>query len=944
MNTFANSVLQTLFAWRRAIRLIIVALAVMMGVVGWNHLQISSGPEQLYPIDHPTIATHREFSSAFGSVNSLVVMFRVREGDLFDKDVLRELAELTRRLESVPGVDPYQVVSLATRKLRHISASSDTVDIVPLMWPDTPRNDSEVEQLRERVQSNDIVLGNFVSRDLTSALIVVGFIDDAIARGDTTYAEIHDKVTAAMAAIENPAIETYVVGEPVLQALALTYVPQTMILAGVILLLLVALLWLAMGSWLGTVLPLLAAGLSASFALGAVSLAGLRLDPLMMVLVFLMAARSVSHSVQFCRLHAEELTKLEPMPAAWQTITKLLRPSALGVATDTGCVAIMLTTPIPILHTAALIGMIWLSSLLITIIVLFPMVLADVRIPSYRHRRWHQPLNSALNWLGQKLSSRFGAPVVLLVTLMLVTVSVWQSAGLRVGDAYPGTPLLWPDSPFNKAVAAIDERFPGAERMFLAVDGQTPDALKDPRVLNAIGRIQAELERQPEIVGTLALPDLIAPLNMILREGNPRYRELPSDPEAAGQLIAMLEQSADPGDLVQYRTQDYADGAIHIQLRDHRGPTLLAAQARIEEAVAKLPADLPVVFRFGGGFPAVLAAVNETISAHLIETIAFALALLFACCWLSYGLSWQAGLFFLPGVVLSNAVTFAYMASQNIGFTINTLPVVSLGIGMGVDFGFYIVDRIREAYRRNPDAAAAVIEALQTAGKSVVITCGTIIISVLLWQLSALRFQAEMGVLIALWMAVAATAALTIVPSLALVFRPNFIFADEDVEIVPTAQGGCANCPRKATNTVPALSALWKTVRSLLLPGSGGRATLHALCSVRAVPISAGKAIGLDDGRRVAVFRTDEGFHVVDDTCTHGNASLSEGNYNPITGHVECPWHGGRFDVRTGLPVALPVKLPLQRYDVIQQGDELFITLYPQHADAAVSASSGFAS
>ena len=117
MNTFANSVLQSLFAWRRAIRLIIVALAVMMGVVGWNQLQISSGPEQLYPIDHPTIATHREFSSAFGSVNSLVVMFRVREGDLFDKDVLRELAELTRRLESVPGVDPYQVVSLATRKL-----------------------------------------------------------------------------------------------------------------------------------------------------------------------------------------------------------------------------------------------------------------------------------------------------------------------------------------------------------------------------------------------------------------------------------------------------------------------------------------------------------------------------------------------------------------------------------------------------------------------------------------------------------------------------------------------------------------------------------------------------------------------------------------------------------------------------------------------------------
>ncbi|MDY6814256.1 MAG: efflux RND transporter permease subunit [Pseudomonadota bacterium] len=919
-----SRLLDTLFARRASIRLVVILAALAMGLLAWQRLQVASGPEQLYPLAHPTIATHERFASAFGSANALVVMFQVREGDLFQLDVLRELAALTRRLESVPAADPYQVVSLASRKLRHISASSYGVDIEPLMWPEPPADEAEVARLRERVLANDIVYGNFVSQDLRSALIVVGFVDDTIARGEVSYAQIHASVREAMAAVAHPAVETYVVGEPVLQALALDYVPQTMLLAGAIAVLLIVLLWLAMGSVLGTALPVLAAMLSAAFALGAVAVAGLRLDPLMMVLAFLMAARSISHSVQFCRLYAEARTRCAPLPAARHTLVTLFRPSTLGLATDVGAVAVMLTTPIPILRGAALIGVIWLSTLMISVVLLIPLVLADLQWAAFRPRRWHRPFDRALHWLGRTLAARHVAPMVLVGTVAIIALAGWRSLGLQIGDAFPGTPLLWPDSPFNRAVAAIDDAFPGAERMFLVVEGEADEAMKDPQVLQAIGRVQAELERQPEIVGTLALPDLVAPLNMMLREGNPRYREVPDDREAIGQLIAMLEQSADPGDLGQYRTQDYRHGAIHLQLRDHQGPTLRAVQARVAEVVAGLPPGLPVSFRFGGGFPAVLAAVNDTIAANLVSTVAFALALLFACCWVSYRLSWQAGLFFLPGVVLSNAVTFAYMAWRDIGLTINTLPVLTLGIGLGVDFGFYIVDRIREHYRQHADAAEAVLDALQTAGKGVVITGSTMILAVVLWQLSALRFQAEMGVLIALWMAVAATAALTVVPALALVFRPAFIF-----EPAPAAAAlgtaGCADCPQRAGGPASIGRHAWQILRGCLPAWAMRRPARVPLCSVEAVPKAAGKPIRLSDGRLVAVFRTAEGFHVIDDTCTHGTASLSEGDYDPATGRVECPWHGGVFDVRTGMPLAPPVKLPLRRYDVYRDGDTLLL-------------------
>jgi hypothetical protein len=132
-------------------------------------------------------------------------------------------------------------------------------------------------------------------------------------------------------------------------------------------------------------------------------------------------------------------------------------------------------------------------------------------------------------------------------------------------------------------------------------------------------------------------------------------------------------------------------------------------------------------------------------------------------------------MFFMVPVVLSNTITFSYMAWKGIGMNLSTLPVAALGIGLGVDYAFYIVDGIREQLRHHDDLVRAIVYSLRTAGKGVLITALTLTISVVLWRASSLRFQADMGILMAIWLLVSAISALFLMPTMVYVFRPDFV-------------------------------------------------------------------------------------------------------------------------------------------------------------------------
>jgi len=764
-----RKIAQFCIRYRHVIVVAIVLLTIIFGYLA-TQIRIETNFEDLQPSNHPYIQTNEEFKLTFGGANQVSMMVEVAEGDIFNHETLKVVDDLTKGVQYLDAVNQFQIISLATKKLKTIKASTEGIVAEPLMWPHLPETEADIQSLKDKVIANPLVYGQYVSRDLKSALVTVDFIDRLV-----DYEKVYPQILELASSLVQPGMKIRIVGQPILAGLIMNYLPETFRIVGYITLVIALILLVTLGTLRGMILPLLSGAISGVWALGIIQVLGINLDPLAIVITFLIAARAVSHAVQL--ILAFDLEREQgiddPFEAAHVSLSKLLRPGTLGLLTDAGAMMVVALTPIPLLQKAALMGALWLGTMVICTIMMVPVLLSWNR--SHHSDRTirlgaGRGMSGVLEMCARLTTRR---STILGLSLTILAVTGFFAKDITVGDTNAGSPILWQDSEYNQDDAAINSRYPGSDRMFVVVEG-AEDTLKRPDILANISNFQKYVEALPEIGAAVSIADIIRPVNMALHEGNPRYYKVADDPVGNAEMIYLATASSDPGDIDRFIDRKYENGSVLVYFRDHKGDSIRRGIKTITDFRDNNPME-GANYRLAGGLIGILAAVNEVILSGQLQSIALALLLLFVLCAIAYRTP-QAGLFFLPIVVLSNTITFSFMSLYGIGLNINTLPVAALGIGLGVDYAFYISDRISERYSESRELAESIRFGLTTAGRGVIITALSMVTSVALWYFfSSLRFQAEMGLLIALWMSVSAISSLLVIPSMIYVFKPRFL-------------------------------------------------------------------------------------------------------------------------------------------------------------------------
>jgi predicted RND superfamily exporter protein len=204
------------------------------------------------------------------------------------------------------------------------------------------------------------------------------------------------------------------------------------------------------------------------------------------------------------------------------------------------------------------------------------------------------------------------------------------------------------------------------------------------------------------------------------------------------------------------------------------------ALAKVRGVLDKIDIDHEVFrIRLGSGSIALQQSINDTVDTYQYIILACLNVVILLVCWYAYR-SLVAGLVLLIPVNLSNFFLGAMMERMGIGLDVNTLPIAAIGIGVGIDYGIYLLSRICEEYQGHPDYSKAILASVSTTGKAIFFTSTIVLLAIMPWYfLSGLKFLADMGLLLVLVMLINMLISLIVLPLLVWLIKPRFLSSDK---------------------------------------------------------------------------------------------------------------------------------------------------------------------
>jgi predicted RND superfamily exporter protein len=745
-------------------------------------VKIYSDFADLLPQTHPYIELHNEIKESFGGANVIIVGVEFTEHDIFNNEALARIHRITQAVDSLPGVNHNLVVSVTHRNSRKVWLTAEgNVNSEPYYNPEhTNLSDQELALLRKDIVADARVYGPLVSPDKYMALVKAQLIE-----GQLDYAATFNKIQELRQLEAAEGVRIHVTGQPMLVGWAYQYLNQIIEIFLFTSLIMLALLVFYFRKAYGILVPLAGVVVSAIWGVGIISLFGYNLDPLSLVIPFLISARAMSHGIQLVERYYLELNDHDDHHvAARLTFDSLFRPGSLGVVSDAVGLLLLAIGSIPLNTKLAHYASVWALSIIVIVLLAVPLLLSVLPKPKNSEIK-HNLFRNVGYFCADLISGVKHAKRALSVALILLLSGFYLSSNVVIGESEPGSPILYQDHDYNLSSKAVNDSFPGSEEMYIVAQTTDKGGIKRPEVLKALADLERHMLLDPDVGGAKGAPDLVKQVNRLLHNNDPRWQQIPDDKLYVGGLMyTYMMSNPIPGALNEFIDTDERIANLVFYYKDHQGETIRRAIHTAKQWITANEGKVEgLTIRLAGGTIGVIASQNEA----AFETNLWVLPLVFLLIFIfvaAFYTSLMAGTMMFGAMLFATTLTYAYMGIVGMGINSNTVPIIAVGVGVGIDYSIYMMDRIRSEMVLLGDLNAAVNRAIRTTGLAVSFTAITLIAGIVMWVLlSDLRFQADAALLLIVMVILNGAAAMLLVPSWVLVFKPNFIvkaYVDED--------------------------------------------------------------------------------------------------------------------------------------------------------------------
>jgi predicted RND superfamily exporter protein len=756
-----------LFSHRLTVLVAAGILTVVMAVFAVR-LHMDAGFEKQMPTNHEYIKTFMEYRDQLFGANRLTVVVRARDpkGTIWTKEGLERLYKVNQAVTLLPNIDRLGVQSLWTPNSFVNQITEEGFTAQPVI-PGTVTVDSldktTIDKIRAATSEGGFI-GTLVSHDETSAMITaeIGEADkDGHKLDYIAYNRLLNQKIRGV--FEDDKFEIQIIGFAKQIGDISDGASSVLVFCAIALLLTaLAVYWYCRSVRL-TILPIVCSLTSLVWQFGTLNMMGYGLDPLAVLVPFLVFAIGVSHGVQQINYIVREIAHgRKTFDAARLSFSGLLVPGVLALVTAMVSFITLLLVPIPMVKELAVVSSIGVTYKIITNLVLLPVAASYFNFSSEFAVSSMLKREQRSGWLRglSHISNPRNATIVACIAVVVFGVAVWQSRDRVVGTVQPGAPELREDARFNRDAASIAASYDMGLDWLTVVFQSPPNSCGAVNIAKYQDDFVASVEHIEGVKAIKSFAGELRSYNQGYNEGNPKMEVVPLDPVNYSGLATEIGRGRG------FVSTDCSMSAVHIYLADHKAVTI----NRLIAAVKKFRTDNPmdgVKIRLASGNAGVLAATNEAVAQSelpMMLNVYIAIALLvliayrdvravIACC--------------LP-LTLSTFIGYWFMKECNIGLTVATLPVMVLAVGIGVDYAFYIYNRLQMHLVNGENMKVALEHAILEVGMATIFTAVTLAIGVATWSFSELKFQADMGKLLAFMFIVNLIMAMTVLPAVAV--------------------------------------------------------------------------------------------------------------------------------------------------------------------------------
>ena len=762
-----------LFAHRR---LVLAAFVLATLGMGWSAtgLRVDAGFTKLVPLEHEYMRTFLEHRDEFGGADRVVIALVTRRGDMFTPEFFAALREVTDAMFFLPGIDRTQVYSVLTPNVRFIEVVEDGITAGNVVPADFEPTEAGLAQVRENIIKAGIV-GRLVANDFTGAIVsgkLQEFHPNTGERLD--YIEVARELerirheAQARADVEVH-VDMHVIGFAKMVGDIAAGATRVIAFFGITFVITALFVYAYTRSIRLTIPPLACSLVAVVWQLGGLTALGFGVDPMSILVPFLVFAIGVSHGVQMVSaVRAETIDGSSGLDAARASFRRLLLPGAVALASDSvGFITISLIE-VQVIQEIAITASLGVAAIILTNLALLPVLLSyfDVDDAERRAALARDNLLRPVWSRVARLAHRRPAAVVIGVAAVLLAAGASYAPQVRVGDEHRGVPELRVDSRYNLDSAVITERFEIGVDVLTVIAETVTEGCIDYEVMRTLDDFEWHARNVEGVQSVLGLAGVARNINASWNEGSLKWRTLPRNHYTLVQAVSPVPTSSG------LLNTDCSVMPVSIYTADHKAETI----ERIVDAVKDFNdanRNERIAFRLAAGNVGVMAATNEEVEASQFPILGYVYAAVIVLCLLSFRSVTATVCIIVPLGVVS-LLAYALMALLEIGLKVSTLPVVALGVGIGVDYGIYIYGRLRTHLAEGLDFAAAYERTLATTGAGVVLTGLTLAAGVATWIVAPLKFQADMGTVLTFMFLVNMVGAVVLLPALgAWLVRPK---------------------------------------------------------------------------------------------------------------------------------------------------------------------------